>query len=116
MGENRSRFAAEDKNARFACVIEWFLAEAVSRQQYTSRKPVDDGKGKHAVQPQRQIPTPFAVPMDQDFGIRVRGAESMTRGFEFAPEREMIVYFAIENDANIAARIPHRLGASSDVD
>ena len=40
----------------------------------------------------------------------------MTRGFEFAPEREVIVNFSVENHTDFTARIPHRLRAAFDID
>src|SRR5690349_15470490 len=71
----RAQFAGEGEEAAPAIVIERLLAEAVARQEEAAARAVVDGEGEHAVEAQGQRRAPFAVAMQQDFGVGVARAE-----------------------------------------
>jgi hypothetical protein len=53
--------------------------------------------------------------MNENFGVGVRCLETVPGGFERAAKFEVIVDFAVIYDADFAGCIPHRLGASFEV-
>src|SRR5690606_1856168 len=89
-------------------IIERLDAKPVARCKCTSRISFPDNEREHAVEALHARRPPFPVCAQDDFGIAVR-KKGVTFRFEFAPKGMMIVDAAVEDDAEPARGIEHRL-------
>ena len=69
MNQKSCRLAAKNKCFLRLGVIQWLLAEPVTRQKNTLGAKIDDRECEHAVQPERQTIGPLPITMDKNFGI-----------------------------------------------
>src|SRR6185312_4171116 len=112
----RRQLAGKGEESGRAVIIKRLLAESVARQEHPTPRAVIDREGKHAIEPRRQILAPFGIAMDEDFRIRMIGAEARPARLEFGAKLAMIVDLAVEDDADALVRVPHRLRAAGDID
>ena len=108
--------AGENKLPLVQPEIKRFLADAVAGDEQFLAVP--DGKRVHPPQLGGQVLDPFAVAVQQYFGIAVIGRKMITLGFQLTTQFAVIVNFAVEDDGEISSgpRKPHRLPAPRHVE
>jgi len=116
MPDQRGELRGKRKGAVLQGVIERLLAHPVAAAEQDAGLAVIQREGPHAIEPRRQIPSPLAVAMEQDFSIRMIALEPVPQFLEFPPQLGKVVDFAVEDDAEAAVPRPHRLAATSHVD
>ena len=97
-------------------IIERLLAEPVTRQKQTGAAPVIDREREHAIEAQRQILAPLLPAMDEDLGIGVMRGKAVAAAYQPLTQLGMIVELAVEDDADLAVLVPHRLVAGGEID
>src|SRR3954451_18538103 len=90
-------------------VIERLFAETIPGQEQATCSLVVHREGEHAVQSSWKLFPPLLVAVHEHFGVGVITAEDVTALDERATEFGVVVNLAIENHANSAILVPHRL-------
>src|SRR5262249_11783020 len=108
-GENRLRLAGKDEAVVRQHVVERLDPERISSEEERVRALVPDRNGEHALEAVEEVGPPLAIPVDDDFGVRVVGAELVALGRELLPKRAEVVDLAVEDDVHQAVGRRHRL-------
>src|SRR2546430_9680905 len=103
----------EDVGARV--VVEWLLADAVSRQRQSSPRRVPDGEGEHAVECAETVLAGLLVRVDDHLGVGVR-PKAVAPFFEAAPQLAEVIDLAVEGRPHGAILVGDRLGSTGHVD
>ena len=97
-----------------AGVVERLLAEVVAREEQAVLPRVEEGEGEHAAQFSKHGVAVLFVQMHEDFGVALR-AKNMACGEEVAAEFEVVVDFAVEDDADGFVLVPDGLPAAFEI-
>jgi len=113
VGQDRLDLGREPEDAAMATKINGLDADPVARHRQHVPGRVPDGESEHAVEAfQQTVDPPFPVAVNEDLGVGMIGAKSVTGVFQLAPERKMVVDLAVEGDPNGTVRVGHGLGGS----
>jgi hypothetical protein len=115
MPTDRAELAREGKQGTLSGVIERLLPEPISGEKKLPAPPVQDRERKHTIKTRREFLAPLLESVDENFSIRVVCPEDVTARLERPAKILMIVDLTIENNADRLILIPHRLGATFDV-
>src|SRR6187431_3214878 len=116
MAQQRRKLACKCQKMRPPGVKQRLLAKPVARQKKPGLRLVPDREREHAVEAERQLGAPLFVAMDEDFRIRVIRVKAMTAVFQQSPQFDVVVDFAVEDDADGLILVPHWLCATADID
>ena len=109
------QFTGECKEAGSCGVVQRFLAETIPGQKQTTSYSIENGEREHAINPRRQLFAPFLPAVHQHFSVRMIRSKAVAAALEIGPELGVIIDFAVENDADLAVLVPHRLMARGEV-
>ena len=117
--QQRGQLAGKAKRRAFVEVIERLFPKAVARAEEPAPHGIVDDEGPHAVQLFRERVAPFRVGVEERLRVAVVGVEAVAERSQLRAEFGVVVDFAVEDDAELAAlratACPHRLRASAQV-
>jgi hypothetical protein len=96
-------------------VEEGLLAEGIPGKKQLLAAPVGDGERKHATELRRQLLPPLAVPVEQDFSVRI-GAELVAARDQLVTKLEVVVNLPVEVDDELSVIGAHGLMALGQID
>src|SRR5690606_14475668 len=98
----------EAEAVRLVAVVERLDSEPIAREKQLAGVALDDGEGKHAVQPFDKVLAPGVVGLDEHLRV-AGGKEAVSPIFERATELPVVVDRAVIDDREPELRIDHRL-------
>jgi len=116
MAKQPRKLGGEREEPGPCAVVKRLLAEAVAREEEAAVRGVVHREGEHAVQAAGQLRTPFLIAVDQHLGVGMVGPERVALRGELGAQLHVVVDFTVEDHADGARLVPHRLLAGGQVD
>src|SRR5688500_9736637 len=116
MAEQGAQLGGKPEESITGRIVKRFFPEPVAADEQSLARTIVDRKREHSVQAQWKVFPPFLVPVHQHFGIGMIGSEDVSPGQELVPEIQVVIDLAVEDDADLAILVPHRLLAPGDIE
>ncbi len=116
MHDQRRQLGGEREETWAGDIEKRLFAKAVARGEQPAARTIPDDEREHAVQSRGEVLAPLLIAVDQDLGVGMVAAEDMTRGEKLGAQFCLVVDLAVEQDADRAILVPHRLMAAGDID